>query len=72
MDDHIHRPDDGRGRRNVYLNGNKLTHCFYANTKRGIVDVHVLNDQGHIKIHKRGKRPLSKRLRGKVEVVPYG
>lgn len=70
MDSHIHKPNDGRGQREVFLNGKRLTHCIYADTKRGIVDVHVLNDRGHIKIHKRGKRPLSKRYRGKVEVVP--
>ncbi|MGY4876505.1 hypothetical protein ACLUEY_01310 [Vreelandella aquamarina] len=69
MDDYIHRAGDKRGCRNVYLDGKLINHCIYANTKRGIVDVLVLNDQGCIKLHKRGKRPLSKRLRGKVEVV---
>ena len=72
MDSHIHKPGDGRGRRDVLLNGKPLKRCIYADTKRGIADVHVLDDQGRLKIHKRGKRPLSKRLRGKVEVVPCG
>lgn len=70
MADHIHTPGDGRGRRDVFLDGKRLTHCIYADTNRGIVDVHVLNDRGHVRVDKRGKRPLSKRFRGKVEVVP--
>lgn len=70
MDSHIHAPNDGRGKRDVFLDGARLKHCIYADTKRGIVDVHVLNERGFVKVDKRGKRPLSKRLRGKVEVVP--
>ena len=36
----------------------------------GIIDVHVLNERGFVKVDKRGQRPLSKRYHGKVEVVP--
>lgn len=70
MADHIHTPGDGRGRRDVFLDGKRLTHCIYADTKRGIIDVHVLDDRGYTKLDKRRKRPLTKRYRGKVEVVP--
>ena len=70
MADHIHTPDDGRGARYVYLNGRLIERAFCVDTKRGIVDAYVVSELGSIKIHKRGKRPLSKRYRGKVEVVP--
>lgn len=33
----IHTPDDGRGPRDVYLNGQLIHRVMYADTKRGIV-----------------------------------
>jgi hypothetical protein len=30
MDSHIHKPDDGRGRRDVFLDGKRLIHCIYV------------------------------------------
>lgn len=69
MADHIHTPDDGRGQRDVYVDGLLVNGCFYADTRRGIADVYVKGGDGLIRLDKRGKRLLSKRLRGCVEVV---
>lgn len=63
--EHIHTPRDGRGRRDVFLNGEKIDLVIYADTKRGIVRV-VGNT---IRLDKHHKRVLSKTLRGNVEVV---
>lgn len=35
---HIHTPDDGRGvERRVFVNGEEVSHVFYADTKLGFV-----------------------------------
>lgn len=39
-DSHIHTPSDGRGGRYVFVNGNKIDHVIYADTKKGIVKYH--------------------------------
>jgi hypothetical protein len=36
-DEHIHRVGDGRGERTVFLDGEKIYRCIYADTKRGTV-----------------------------------
>lgn len=41
MTDHIHTPDDGRGLRDVFLDGKLIRGCFYADTKNGIVRAYV-------------------------------
>lgn len=64
MADHIHTPDDGRGIRDVFVDGQKVGHVFFADTKRGIVDYYPQPP----KIDKREKRIISRRLRGRVEV----
>lgn len=63
--DHIHTPGDGRGIRKVMVNGKEVEKCFYADTKRGIADCY----RSPFKVDKWRKRLLSKRYRGKVEVV---
>lgn len=63
--DHIHTPHDGGGARDVFVDGRKVNGAFYADTKRGIVDYYP----EPLKIHKRGKRVITRRLRGHVEVV---
>ncbi|SHK68561.1 hypothetical protein [Halomonas caseinilytica] len=63
--DHIHTPHDGGGARDVFVDGRKVDGAFYADTKRGIVDYYPKP----LKIHKRGKRVITRRLRGHVEVV---
>lgn len=62
--DHIHSAHDGRGQRVVFCNGKELTKCFFADTKRGIADCYL----DPPKIHKRKKRLISKRYRGRIEV----
>lgn len=37
MNEHIHKPDDGRGLRKVFVNGNEIDGVTYADTKLGIV-----------------------------------
>ncbi len=61
---HIHTPDDGRKYRNVFVNGQQVTQCFYADTKRGIAKCY----REPLKVDKYGKRALSKTLRGNVVV----
>jgi hypothetical protein len=63
---HIHTSDDGRGRRDVFLNGKLIERVTYADTRRGIVRV-VGNP---IKLDKWKKRVLWQTLRGAVVVVP--
>lgn len=61
---HIHTPDDGRGIRNVYLNGNKIPSAFYADTNRGIVLAYRLP----LCVNKKRTRLLFNRIRGDVVV----
>jgi hypothetical protein len=62
---HIHTPSDGRGPRDVYLDGVLIKRVIMADTKRGIVQV----TDDPVKIHKHGKRIISRRARGSVVVV---
>lgn len=66
MSDHIHTPDDGRGPRDVYLDGKPVRRVVYANTKKGKVRVYA----EPIKLDKYRKRILTRTKRGRVEVVP--
>ena len=68
---YVHASDDGRvsedGKilRDVFLNGKKIDHVVYADTKRGVVRVvrqPVRTDKYH-------KRVLTRTVRGHVEVV---
>ena len=65
---HIHTPHDGRGRRDVFVNGRLVYRVIYADTKRGFV--RVLGKL--IKLDKYKKRTLWKTLRGDVEVRKQG
>ena len=62
---HIHIPDDGRGLRDVFVDGQKIEKAFFADEKRGIVDYYVTP----YKLDKYRKRLLSRRIRGDVQVV---
>lgn len=64
MRDHIHIPGDGRGPREVLLNGKPLKHVVYANTRDGVVRCH----DNPPKVHKHGKRMIERTRRGMVEV----
>lgn len=63
--DHIHMVGDGRGQRDVYLNGKRLKNVIYANTRTGKVRLH----DDPPKVHKYGKRLIVRTLRGVVEVA---
>lgn len=67
MADHIHMVGDGRGLRRVYVDGREIRKVVYADTKRGIVDAY----REPLKLDKHKKRVLTRRHRGKVEVVFY-
>lgn len=64
MRDHIHSRDDGRGRRKVLVDGNVVEQVFYADTRKAVVRYYMKP----LREHKRGKRAISRTLRGKVEV----
>ena len=64
MRDHIHNTDDGRGRRRVLADGRVVEQVFYADTRKGVVRYYVKP----LRVHKHGKRAISRTLRGKVEV----
>jgi len=72
MIEHIHVPGDGRGRRIVFVNGRQIPDVFYADTQKGIADQYRRDKWGEVRLHKHGKRPLSKRLKGRVEVFADG
>lgn len=65
MSEHIHTIDDGRGARDVFVNGNKVELAVYADTKKGIVRF-----RPHpARVAKNGQEFYTRGLRGKVEVV---
>ena len=57
----IHRCDDGRGPREVYLDGKLIGRVLYADERRGFVN-----------IHEDCRGLVHKTLHGKVEVRPLG
>ncbi len=61
---HIHTAGDGRGPRDVFLNGKLIDRVMYADTSAGFVRV-VGNP---VKLDKWKKRVLTRTLRGVVEV----
>ena len=63
-DQHIHTPGDGRGVREVFIDGKRLNYCFYADTRKGIARCY----RKPIKIHKRKREIIAKTFRGKVIV----
>jgi hypothetical protein len=68
--EHIHCPDDGRGRRRVFINNKEIHRCFYANIKKGTADIYRTDNKGLVILDKHKKRILSKRLYGKIEIIP--
>lgn len=65
--EHIHTPDDGRGPREVYVDGKKLDKVFYADTRRGIACYYPQP----YKTDRWRKRILSRQVRGRVEVRQF-
>lgn len=68
MNKNIHTPGDGRGLRKVFLNGKLIPFAFFADTIKGIVETYRKKNGSFI-MHKHGKRVLTKKLYGKVEVI---
>lgn len=62
---HIHTPNDGRGWRDVYLDGKLIDRVIFADEKRGIV--HVVHNP--LRIDKYKKKVRFKVLHGSVVVV---
>jgi oligoribonuclease NrnB/cAMP/cGMP phosphodiesterase (DHH superfamily) len=62
--DHIHTPKDGRGLRDVIVNGKLVDHVFFADTRRGIVRAYKYP----LRLDKWRKRVLFETLHGVVEV----
>lgn len=70
FDTAIHKPDDGRGRRAIFLNGRLIENVVYANTRKGIIRVARIDTNGVVKLDKHRKRILTDTLRGTVTVYP--
>ena len=64
--DHIHTGGDGRGQRDVFLDGRLIDQVVYADTKRGIVRV----TDSPPRLDKWGKRILTRTMKGRVAVFP--
>ena len=61
----IHTPDDGRGMRAVYLDGQKVDQVVYADTRRGVVRMH----HKPIRINRKREVVRTYKRTGKVEVA---
>lgn len=68
MADHIHTPHDGRGLRDVYVNGNLIAQVVWADTRTGI----VWFAPTPLRVKKNGDEVYCRRLRGQVEVRRHG
>lgn len=63
---HIHWVGDGRGRRQVFVNGNLVNDVIYADTVKGIVTF----TPHPLRLHKRKRDEVyTRKLRGSVEVL---
>ncbi|WP_313135560.1 hypothetical protein [Stutzerimonas nitrititolerans] len=66
MVEHIHTPGDGRGRRDVWVNGHKIDGVVWADTRAGV----VVFMPRPFRVHRRLRDQVyTRKLRGKVEVV---
>lgn len=59
----IHYAGDGRGRRDVFVNGHQINHVVYVNEKKGIVEF-----APHPLRAKRNGEVYTRKLRGVVTV----
>lgn len=65
---HIHTPDDGRGGRDVYLDGTMIDRVVYADTRRGFVRMH----HEPMRMSRRRECFITKKACGEVKVVQRG
>ena len=63
MDSHVHHRGDGRGVRQVFVNGRPVSRIVVADTKRGVA-------RQHVGIRGRGRQLLYRAIRGTVTVEP--
>lgn len=62
-DSNFHYVGDGRGRRNIFINGNKIKNCIWADIERGIA-VFCPNP---FRAHKTKRDEVySRKIRGKI------
>jgi len=61
----IHAPEDGRGHRGVFLDGQEIKMAVFVDQKRGIVD----RFRQPLTIRRRDGQLITERLHGSVEVV---
>ena len=61
----IHRFDDGRGIRKVFIDGQEIKMAVFVDEQRGIVDRY----RQPLTIDKRDQSLITERLHGRVEVV---
>ena len=61
---YIHKWNDGRGNRDVFVNGKLVKQVFYAHVRKGIVRYFPRP----LRVHKYGKRVITRTLRGEVTV----
>lgn len=66
MAEHIHTPHDGRGLRDVFVNGNRIDHVVWADTRKGV----VWFMPAPVRVTRAGE-VYARRLRGQVEVVSH-
>ncbi|WP_336654253.1 hypothetical protein [Leclercia adecarboxylata] len=63
--DNFHCVGDGRGKRRVFVNGNELKSCIWADVKRGIACIHP----HPLRIYKRKRDEIySRKLRGVITI----
>nr|DAI67089.1 MAG TPA: hypothetical protein [Caudoviricetes sp.] len=63
--DNFHRVGDGRVKLRVFVNGNELKSCIWADIKRGIACIHP----HPLRIHKRKRDEIySRKLRGVITI----
>lgn len=63
---HVHTPDDGRGKRNVFVNGVLIDGVTYADTLNGL----VIYAPKPYRVAKGKDYIYTRKLRGAVTVVP--
>lgn len=61
---HIHTPGDGRGRRDVFVDGKKINRVTYADTNLGVVHMH----SDPLRLNRDKSDVVCEVLRGVVEV----
>ena len=67
MADNIHTPHDGRGIREVFVNGNRIERVVWADVRDGV----VWFLPSPIRVTRKGEA-YARRLRGSVRVVSCG